>query len=81
MVPKEVKHIPPTEVLGTSGTGKTMEPWHEGLITHSSPVDGGNNVEHTHYDAICPLAFAKRYQNDYMAAGATGYEAKASNTT
>ena len=31
--------------------------------------------------SICPLAFGKRYQNDYIAAGATGYEAQASDTT
>ena len=32
-------------------------------------------------NAICPLAFGKRYQNDYFAADATHYEAEASNTT
>ena len=28
-----------------------------------------------------PFAFGKRYQNDYIAASATGCEAQASNTT
>ena len=31
--------------------------------------------------ATCPSAFGKRYKNDYIAAGATGYEAQANDTT
>ena len=86
LLPEEVKHIAPKDILGTSGTRKAMEPWREGWFLYSSPVDGGNNVEHTHHDHkqkndICPSAFGKRYQNDYIAAGATGYEAQASDTT
>ena len=76
----------PTDILGTSGTGKAMEPWREWWFLYSSPADGGNYVEHTHHDrkqknAICPSGFGKRYQNDYIAAGATSYEAQARDTT
>ena len=35
----------------------------------------------TSKNAICPSAFGKRYQNDYIAADATGYEAQANDTT
>ena len=41
---EEVKHIAPTDILGTCGTGKAMEPWREGWFLYSSPADGGNNV-------------------------------------
>ena len=44
LLPEEVKHIAPTDILGTSGTGKAMEPWREGWFLYSSPADGGNNV-------------------------------------
>ena len=44
LLPEEVKHIAPTHILGTSGTGKAMEPWREGWFLYSSPADGGNNV-------------------------------------
>ena len=30
LLPKEVKHIAPTDMLGTSSMGKAMEPWREG---------------------------------------------------
>ena len=46
LLPEEVKHIAPTDILGTSGTGKAMEPWREGWFLYSSPADGGNNVRH-----------------------------------
>ena len=56
LLPEEVKHIVPTDILGTSGTGKAMEPWHEEWFLHSSPADGGKKwggggvimLEHTH---------------------------------
>ena len=32
-------------------------------------------------NAICPSAFGKQYQNDYIAAGTTGYEDQAGDTT
>ena len=44
LLPEEVKHIAPTDILGTSGTGKAMEPWREGWFLYSSPANGGNNV-------------------------------------
>ena len=44
LLPEEVKHIAPTDILGTSGTGKAMEPWLEGWFLYSSPANGGNNV-------------------------------------
>ena len=55
---EEVKHIAPTEILGTSGTGKAMEPWHEGWFLYSLPADGGNNVEYTHHDRKQKMQFA-----------------------
>ena len=60
MLPEEVKHIAPTDILGTSGTGKAMEPWREGWFLYSSPADGGNNVEHTHHDRKQKMQFALR---------------------
>ena len=48
----------PTDILGTSGTGKAMEPWREGWFLYSSPADGGNNVEHTHHDRKQKMQFA-----------------------
>ena len=44
LLPEEVKHIAPTDILGTSGRGKAMEPWREGWFLYSSPANGGNNV-------------------------------------
>ena len=44
LLPEEVKHIAPTDILGTSGTGKAMELWREGWFLYSSPADGGNNM-------------------------------------
>ena len=35
----------------------------------------------TNKNAICPSAFGKRYQNDYIAAGTTAYEAQANDST
>ena len=86
LLPEEVKHLAPTDILGTSGTGKAMEPWLEGWFLYLSPADGGKNVEQTHHDrkqknAICRSVFGKRYQNDYLAAGAIAYKAQASDTT
>ena len=46
LLPEEVKHIAPTDILGTSGTGKAMELWREGWFLYSSPNGGGNNVRH-----------------------------------
>ena len=60
LLPEEVKHIAPTDMLGTSGTGKAMEPWREGWFLYSSPADGGNNVEHTHHDRKQKMQFALR---------------------
>ena len=42
LLPEEVKHIPadPTDILGTSGTGKAMELWREGWFLYPSPTDG-----------------------------------------
>ena len=60
MLPEEVKHIAPPDILGTSGTGKAMEPWREGWFLYSSPADGGNNVEHTHHDLKQKMQFALR---------------------
>ena len=60
LLPEEVKHIAPTNILGTSGTGKAMEPWREGWFLYSSPADGGNNVEHTHHDRKQKMQFALR---------------------
>ena len=37
----------PNGHLGTSGTGKAMDPWHEGWFLYSSPANGRNDVEHT----------------------------------
>ena len=81
-------------ILGTSGTGKAMEPWREGCFLYSLPADGGNNVrqmaEITWSTLImtankkCNLPFGLWQavsKNDYIAAGATGYEAQASDTT
>ena len=45
-------------VLGTSGTGKAMEPWCEGWFLYSSPENSGNNVEHTHHDHKQKMQFA-----------------------
>ena len=55
LLPEEVKHIAPTDILG-----KAMEPWREGWFLYSSPADGGNNVEHTHYDRKQKMQFALR---------------------
>ena len=30
----------PTDILGTSGRGKAMEPWREGWLVYSLPADG-----------------------------------------
>ena len=59
-LPEEAKHIAPTDMLGTSGTGKAMEPWREGWFLYASPADGGNNVEHTHHDRKQKMQFALR---------------------
>ena len=53
-------HVAPTDILGTSGTGKAMEPWREERFLYSSPADGGNNVEHTHHDCKQKMQFALR---------------------
>ena len=37
---EEVKHIAPTDILGTSGAGKAMEPWREGCFL---PYKGEHN--------------------------------------
>ena len=34
LLPEEVKHIAPTDILGTSSTGKAMEPWREGWFLY-----------------------------------------------
>ena len=60
LLPEEVKHIAPMDVLGTSGTVKAMEPWCEGWLLYSSSADGGNNVEHTHHDCKQKMQFALR---------------------
>ena len=51
LLPEEVKHIAPTDIWGTSGTGKAMELWREGWFLYSSLADGGKKeimLEHTH---------------------------------
>ena len=58
LLPEEVKHIAPTDILGTSGTGKAMERLCEGWFLYSSPVDGKNNVEHTRHDCKQKIQFA-----------------------
>ena len=35
LLPEEVKHIAPTDILGTPGMGKAMEPWREGWFLYS----------------------------------------------
>ena len=40
LLPEEVKHIAPIDMLGTSGTGKAMKPWREGWFLYLSLVDG-----------------------------------------
>ena len=51
LLPEEVKHVGPTDILGTSGMGKAMELWCEGWFLYSSPIDGGKKeimFAHTH---------------------------------
>ena len=60
LLPEEVKHIAPANILGTSGTGKAMELWREGWFLNSSPSDGRNNVEHNHHDRKQKMQFALR---------------------
>ena len=44
---EEVKHVAPTDILGTSSTRNAMESWREGCFLYSLPAHGGNNVQHT----------------------------------
>ena len=78
----EVKHTAPTDILGTSGTGKAMELWRERWFFYSSsPAGGGNHAEHTHQGAIMiangkcnfPFGFGKRCRRHRLLSSSKRY--------
>ena len=51
LLPEEVKHVAPMDILGTSGMGKAIELWRDGWLLYSSHADGRKKeimLEHTH---------------------------------